>query len=162
MGNEKPALYLNFDISTSLLIHIKKSTLLLNNMGEFSKIEGNSPIPMSRKDTVSADDTWFAFFMFFTLIFPDKLLSILEKCVHNESYRGDFLHLSLLTHFVVHYFVSFLVLQSSWRRRESWLLCFYCLTDVFYCKCSVTLPQGAVGLSAVCDCGISWSYSLTF
>ena len=57
MGNEKPALYLNFDISTSLLIHIKKSTLLLNNMGEFSKIKENSPIPMSRKDTLSADDT---------------------------------------------------------------------------------------------------------
>ena len=24
-----------------------------------------------------------------------------------------------------------------------------------YCKCSVTLPHGAVGWSAVCDCGIS-------
>ena len=24
-----------------------------------------------------------------------------------------------------------------------------------------TLPCGAIGLSAVCDCGISWSYSLT-
>ena len=24
------------------------------------------------------------------------------------------------------------------------------------------LPRGATGLSAVCDCGISWSYSLTF
>ena len=25
----------------------------------------------------------------------------------------------------------------------------------------VSLPHGAVGWSAVCDCGISWSYSLT-
>ena len=25
----------------------------------------------------------------------------------------------------------------------------------------VALPRGAMGLSAVCDCGISWSYSLT-
>ena len=25
----------------------------------------------------------------------------------------------------------------------------------------VALPHGATGLSAVCDCGISWSYSLT-
>ena len=25
----------------------------------------------------------------------------------------------------------------------------------------VALPPGAMGLSAVCDCGISWSYSLT-
>ena len=24
-----------------------------------------------------------------------------------------------------------------------------------YCKCSVTLPRGTVGWSAVCDCGIS-------
>ena len=27
--------------------------------------------------------------------------------------------------------------------------------------CCVSLPRGAMGLSAVCDCGISWSYSLT-
>ena len=26
----------------------------------------------------------------------------------------------------------------------------------------MALPRGAMGLSAVCDCGISWSYSLTF
>ena len=32
--------------------------------------------------------------------------------------------------FVKHYFVSILVLQSSWRGRESWLLCYYRLTDV--------------------------------
>ena len=31
-----------------------------------------------------------------------------------------------------------------------------------YCKCSVALPRGAVGWSAVCDCGISCLYSLTF
>ena len=27
--------------------------------------------------------------------------------------------------------------------------------------CCVALPRGAMGLSAVCDCGISLSYSLT-
>ena len=26
--------------------------------------------------------------------------------------------------------------------------------------CSVSSPRGAIGWSAVCDCGISWSYSL--
>ena len=26
------------------------------------------------------------------------------------------------------------------------------------CYCTVTLPHGAVGWSAVCDCGIFWSY----
>ena len=45
--------------------------------------------------------------------------------------------------FVEHCFVSFLVLQSSWWRREGWLLYVVCLC-----------------WSAVCDCGISWSYSL--
>ena len=28
--------------------------------------------------------------------------------------------------------------------------------------CFVALPRGAMGLFAVCDCGISWSYSPTF
>ena len=28
------------------------------------------------------------------------------------------------------------------------------------CKCSVSLPCGAVGRPTVCDCVISWSYSL--
>ena len=26
----------------------------------------------------------------------------------------------------------------------------------------VALPRGAMGVSAVCDCGISWSYSRAF
>ena len=30
------------------------------------------------------------------------------------------------------------------------------------CDCSLPLPNCVVGWSAVCDCGISWSYSLTF
>ena len=37
------------------------------------------------------------------------------------------------------------------------LLYFVLLLSVF-----VSLPHGAVGWSVVCDCGISWSYSLTF
>ena len=31
-----------------------------------------------------------------------------------------------------------------------------------YYKCSGALPHVVVGWSAVCDCGISWSYSLIF
>ena len=31
-----------------------------------------------------------------------------------------------------------------------------------YCKCSMALPRGAVGSSAVRDCGIFRSYLLTF
>ena len=30
------------------------------------------------------------------------------------------------------------------------------------CYCSVALPHGDVGWSALCDCGISYSYSLAF
>ena len=29
-------------------------------------------------------------------------------------------------------------------------------------QCSGDCPRGAVGLSVVCDCGISWTYSLAF
>ena len=39
-----------------------------------------------------------------------------------------------------------------------------CITFVFVMscdyKCLVTFPNGVVGLSAVCDCGISRSYSI--
>ena len=65
--------------------------------------------------------------------------------------------------------VSILVLQSSrWeererererdrerereRERESWLPCVVFLPGV---SCCVALPRDAIGLSAVCDCGIS-------
>ena len=54
--------------------------------------------------------------------------------------------------FVVHYFVSILVLQSSRWGRESWLLCFVCLPGVLRL---VVASNDAMGLSAVCDCGIS-------
>ena len=33
------------------------------------------------------------------------------------------------------------------RKRESWLLCFIVLGMYSYCKCSVTIPHGAVGWS---------------
>ena len=37
--------------------------------------------------------------------------------------------------FVVRYFVSILVLQSSWWGKESWLLCFVCLPCVWWLLC---------------------------
>ena len=61
--------------------------------------------------------------------------------------------------FVVRYFMSILVLQSSWWGRESWLLCLICLPGVSWWLSGSSC--GATGLSAVCDCGISWSYPLT-
>ena len=35
----------------------------------------------------------------------------------------------------MHYFMSILFLQSSWRGRESWLLCFYCLVLLLWVFC---------------------------
>ena len=59
--------------------------------------------------------------------------------------------------FVIQYFVSFLVFQSS-RWGES----VGCFTFIVFlvscgCCCSLSLPHGAVVWSAACDCGISWS-----
>ena len=60
-----------------------------------------------------------------------------------------------LSLFVMHCFVSILVLQSSWR-GESWLLCYLFVLQVYcYYKCSVALSRGAMVGSVVCDCGIS-------
>ena len=68
--------------------------------------------------------------------------------------------------YVMHCFVSsFLVLKSSLRERErereraisSALFAF-----LVSCDCYVALSHEALGLSAVCDYGISWSYSLVF
>ena len=55
--------------------------------------------------------------------------------------------------FVVRYFMSILVLQSSqWGRELVALLSLSFLVSRDGC---VALPRGAMGLSAVCDCGIS-------
>ena len=55
---------------------------------------------------------------------------------------------------VMHYFVSILVLQSSWRGRKSGSFAFIVLRLSCYCKCSVILPHGVMGWPAVCDCDI--------
>ena len=46
------------------------------------------------------------------------------------------------------------ILFSSLRLVQS-LVAFIVLRMSCYCKCSVALPGGAMGWSAVCDCGIS-------
>ena len=43
--------------------------------------------------------------------------------------------------------------------KKSWLLCLVVL--LVSRDCCVAPPSGAMVLSAVCDCGISWAYSLT-
>ena len=49
--------------------------------------------------------------------------------------------------FVMHYFLSFLVLQSPLRGGENWLLCFNCLFTVSVLWLSLTVPW--VGLQCV-------------
>ena len=62
--------------------------------------------------------------------------------------------------FVMQYFVSFLVLQSSWWGRGSFALVVFLASC--NCYCSVAFLHGAMDWSAVCDCGISLICSLTF
>ena len=40
------------------------------------------------------------------------------------------------------------------EERAGYLACIVCRMSC-YCKCYVAIPHGAVGQSAVCDCGIS-------
>ena len=62
----------------------------------------------------------------------------------------------------MHYFVSFLALKTPSRGRER-AGCFGFIVSRMscYCQCSVALPQGPMGWSAVCDSSISCSYPLT-
>ena len=46
------------------------------------------------------------------------------------------------------------------KRKRELVALLYVLRMSCYCICSVALPYGVVGWSAVCDYGISWSYSL--
>ena len=71
---------------------------------------------------------------------------------------AGFLCLSL---FGMHYFLSFLVCNHLEEEERAGCFVFVVLRMSHYCICSVALPYGAVGRSAVCDCGISWSYLLT-
>ena len=55
-----------------------------------------------------------------------------------------------------------LFVHSSEEEEEAGCFAIIVLQMYCYYKCSVALPHGAVGWSAVCDCGISLTYSLTF
>ena len=60
--------------------------------------------------------------------------------------------------FVVRYFMASLVFQSSCWERASMLLCLVCLPGVSWWLCGSS--SRCHGVSAVCDCGISWLYLL--
>ena len=56
--------------------------------------------------------------------------------------------------FVVRYFVSFLVCNYLGEEERAGCFPFIVLLVSCYCKCSAALSHGAMGWSAVCDCGI--------
>ena len=47
------------------------------------------------------------------------------------------------------------------KKGTGYSACFVFLISCHY-YCYMTLPRDSVSLSAVCDCGVSWPYSLTF
>ena len=53
-----------------------------------------------------------------------------------------------------------IILERKIKLVTLLLLSYRCIVTRY--KCSVALPHGAVSWSAVCNCGISRSYSLTF
>ena len=56
--------------------------------------------------------------------------------------------------------MSILLLQSSrWGKERAG--CFTLFVFLVSRDCYVTHPHDATGLSAICDCGISWLYSFT-
>ena len=55
---------------------------------------------------------------------------------------------------IVHYLVSsFAIIYQE--EKEGWMLYFNCLLMSFDNKWSASLPRGALGLSTVCNCGVS-------
>ena len=64
----------------------------------------------------------------------------------------DLLPLKLKTYALLFVHSSFAIIL---KRQKSGFFAIIVLQMYCYYKCSVTLPHGAVGWSAVCDCGIS-------
>ena len=60
---------------------------------------------------------------------------------------------SLFWYALLYVLSSFAIILS--RKRELVALFLLSFWMSCYCKCPVALPHGAVGLSAVCGCGIS-------
>ena len=65
----------------------------------------------------------------------------------------------VVCNFILDFLYSFANILPGKREKSYTLFVFFLLYGYLN---SVPLPHGAVGSSVVCDCGISWSYSLVF
>ena len=93
--------------------------------------------------------------------FETRVLLLLIYCLMHFPLLVGAMCLSLF------WFALFCVLSSFTiilnRKRELvTLFSLFVLRMHCFCKCSVTVPQGVVVWSIVCNCGISLSYSLIF
>ena len=67
-----------------------------------------------------------------------------------------FVEVLCLSLFGMHYIVSFLVFNHLEEEERAGCFAFVVIRMSCYCICSVVLPYGALGWSAVCDCGINF------
>ena len=70
---------------------------------------------------------------------------------------GDFVF--LFCNVVLRVLSSFTVI---WMRKRDLALYLYCALAACGCESSVLVPYGVICWYVACDCGISWSYSLSF
>ena len=87
------------------------------------------------------------------------LLLLLVHCLRRLLLCGGFV-LSHLLSVLTSYSLSIILLMKSEHVAHFLILNVFLL--LCGCLFSVSLPRGAVGWSFICDCGIFWSYSLTF
>ena len=87
------------------------------------------------------------------------LLLLLIYCLMYFQLFVGILYLYLFCYALLCVHSSFAIMLKRKSKLVALLLLPYRLMYCYY-KCSVALPHGAVGWSAVCDCDISRSYSL--
>ena len=98
-------------------------------------------------------------FLFLSLLFEDMdiLAGLMENLLEPWCHNG---YKDVIYDVSNHYTFD----TKAYRWGESWLICFNCLNDVLWLLvlCYLCLLRIAFVWPAMCNCGISWSYSLTF
>ena len=83
------------------------------------------------------------------------VLLLLIYCFMNLSLFMGSLYWSLFWYVLLYVLSSFVIILTRERELVALLLLSFRCLFTLYCKCSVALPHGAVGWSAVCDYGIT-------